>query len=65
MQQVFKTLPEDVEGWAKGAKGAAQKKIFRDCFTRVDPEAAPVIAKRHKTVHIDDEALFTQPIWPI
>lgn len=62
VQQVFKTLPEDVEGWAKGAKGAAQKKIFRDCFTRVDPEAAPVIAKRHKTVHIDDEALFTQPI---
>lgn len=62
VQQVFKTLPDDVEGWAKGAKGTAQKKILRDCFTRVDPEAAPVIAKRHKAVHIDDEALFTQPI---
>jgi type I restriction enzyme M protein len=48
VQQVFKTLPDDVEGWAKGAKGTAQKKIFRDCFTVVDPEAAPVIAKRHK-----------------
>jgi type I restriction enzyme M protein len=48
VQQVFKTLPDDVEGWAKGAKGTAQKKIFRDCFTTVDPEAAPVIAKRHK-----------------
>ncbi len=48
VQQVFKDLPDDVEGWAKGAKGTAQKKIFRDCFTTVDPEAAPVIAKRHK-----------------
>jgi type I restriction enzyme M protein len=48
VQQVFKTLPDDVEGWAKGAKGTAQKKIFRDCFTIVDPEAAPVIAKHHK-----------------
>ncbi len=48
VQQVFKTLPDDIEGWAKGAKGTAQKKIFRDCFTTTDPEAAPVIAKRHK-----------------
>lgn len=48
VQQVFKDLPDDVEGWTKGAKGTAQKKIFRDCFTVVDPEAAPVIAKRHK-----------------
>lgn len=48
VQQVFKDLPDDVEGWSKGAKGAAQKKIFRDCFTTTDPDAAPVIAKRHK-----------------
>ncbi|MBK1644462.1 DNA methyltransferase [Thiocapsa imhoffii] len=48
VQQVFKNLPGDIEGWAKGAKGSAQKKIFRDCFTTTDPEAAPVIAKRHK-----------------
>ncbi|MEB5973251.1 type I restriction-modification system subunit M [Pantoea dispersa] len=48
VQRVFKDLPNDVEGWAKGAKGSAQKKIFRDCFTVADPEAAPVIAKRHK-----------------
>lgn len=45
VQQAFKNLPNDVEGWAKGAKGTAQKKIFRDCFTTVDPEAEPVIAK--------------------
>jgi len=32
--------------WALGAKGSKQKKFFRDCFTVVDPEAAPVIAKR-------------------
>ncbi len=48
VQQVFETLPDDVEGWAKGAKGTAQRKIFRDCFTTVDPDAAPVIAKHHK-----------------
>ena len=48
VQQVFKALPDDIEGWTKGAKGTAQKKIFRDCFTAVDPEAAPVIAKHHK-----------------
>ena len=58
VQQVFKTLPDDVEGWAKGAKGTAQKKIFRDCFTAVDPEAAPVIAKHHKVESLDRAALF-------
>lgn len=58
VQQVFKDLPDDVEGWVKGAKGTAQKKIFRDCFTVVDPEAAPVIAKRHKVESLDCAALF-------
>jgi type I restriction enzyme M protein len=58
VQQVFKTLPDDAEGWAKGAKGTAQKKIFRDCFTVVDPEAAPVIAKHHKIEPLDRAALF-------
>ena len=48
-------LPDDVEGWAKGAKGTAQKKIFRDCFTAVDPEAEPVIAKQHKVEPLDRE----------
>jgi type I restriction enzyme M protein len=65
VQQVFKHLPDDVEGWAKGAKGAAQKKIFRECFTMVDPEAAPVIAKRYKKgdVAIGSE-LFPQQTLP-
>lgn len=58
VQQVFKTLPDDVEGWAKGAKGTAQKKIFRDCFTVVDTEAEPVIAKHHKVEPLDRTALF-------
>jgi type I restriction enzyme M protein len=58
VQKVFKDLPDDVEGWAKGAKGTAQKKIFRDCFTVVDPEAAPVIAKHHKVEPPDRTALF-------
>lgn len=47
VQKVFKSLPDEMEGWAKGAKGSVQKKIFRDCFTSVNPEAAPVIAKRY------------------
>jgi len=58
IQQEFKALPDDVEGWAKGAKGMAQKKIFRECFTTVDPDAAPVIAKHHKAVPLDRAALF-------
>ena len=51
-------LPDEVGGWAKGAKGTAQKKIFRDCFTTVDPEAAPVIARHHKIEPLDLAALF-------
>lgn len=58
VQQVFKDLPDDVEGWAKGAKGTAQKKIFRECFTTVDPEAEPVIAKHRKAEPLDRDALF-------
>ncbi len=58
VQQAVKALPGDVEGWSKGAKGAAQKKIFRDCFTTVDPEAVPVIAKHHKAEPLDRAALF-------
>lgn len=57
-QQVFKTLPDDIEAWAKGAKGTAQKNIFRDCFTVVDPEAEPVIDKHHKIEPLDCAALF-------
>ena len=64
VQQVFKTLPDDVEGWAKGARGTAQKKIFRDCFTVVDPEAEPVIAKRHTVEPIDRAALFPSQTLP-
>jgi type I restriction enzyme M protein len=58
VQKAFKTVPDDVEVWAKGAKGSAQKKIFRDCFATVDPEAAPVIAKRHKVMPLEMAALF-------
>ena len=64
VQRVFKTLPDDVEGWAKGARGSAQKTIFRDCFTVVDPEADPVIAKRHTVEPIDRAALFPSQTLP-
>jgi type I restriction enzyme M protein len=57
VQKIVKRLPYD-QGWTKGAKGTAQKKAFRDAFTEVDPEAAPVIVKEHKKVELDLEALF-------
>jgi type I restriction enzyme M protein len=67
VQQMVKDLPDDVEGWANGAKGTAQKKIFRECFTTVDPEAAPVIAKRHKKgdVSIGSEWFPQQTLPPL
>jgi type I restriction enzyme M protein len=58
VQKIVKGLPDDLEGWATGAKGTAQKKLFRDAFTRVEPEAAPVIAKHHKIEGLDTAALF-------
>ncbi|HBA67386.1 MAG TPA: DNA methyltransferase, partial [Methylococcaceae bacterium] len=58
VQNIFKTMPDDTEGWAKGAKGTAQKKFFRDAFTIVDPGAKPVIAKLHKAETPDIAALF-------
>ncbi|WP_145247439.1 type I restriction-modification system subunit M [Pseudomonas oryzihabitans] len=65
VQQVFKHLPRNVEGWTKGVKGTAQKKIFRECFTVTDPDAAPVIAKRHKKGEFSASSeLFPQQILP-
>ena len=64
VQQVFKALPDDMEGWAKGAKGTAQKRIFRDCFTTLDPQAAPVIARHHKLEPLDRAALFPDQTLP-
>jgi type I restriction enzyme M protein len=63
-QQVVKTLPADIAGWTTGAKGTAQKKIFRDCFATVDPEAAPVIAKHHKIAPLDRAAVFPAQTLP-
>jgi type I restriction enzyme M protein len=64
VQGLFKRLPRGIEGWAKGAKGTAQKKIFRECFTSVDPEAAPVIAKYHKTLSLRPDDLFPNQALP-
>lgn len=58
VQKVVKALPDDVDGWTPGAKGTAQKKIFRDCFTTVDAEAAPVVAKHYKGDVLGDTQLF-------
>jgi len=53
-----------VDGWSSGAKGTAQKKAFRIAFTQVDPGAKPVIAKRHKPIKLDINALFPAQTLP-
>ena len=58
VQKIVKTLPDDETGWTAGAKGTAQKKLFREVFTEVDPEAEPVIAKQHKNEKLDIAGLF-------
>jgi type I restriction enzyme M protein len=58
VQDIVKALPADMEGWTKGAKGIAQKKLFRDAFTTVEPSAKPVIAKLHKVEPLNIAALF-------
>lgn len=57
VQNIVKTLPDD-QGWAKGGKGTAQRKIFRECFASVDPDAEPVVATRHKDDPLGSEDLF-------
>ena len=64
VQRIVKTLPDNVEGWIKGAKGTAQKKLFREVFTETDPEAEPVIAKHHKVEGLDTAALFPSQTLP-
>ncbi len=58
VQKIVKDIPDNMDGWLNGAKGTAQRKAFRIAFTRVDPEAMPVVAKRHKPVKLDIDALF-------
>jgi type I restriction enzyme M protein len=64
VQKIIKGLPDDVEGWARGGKGTAQKKVFRDVFTVVDPGAEPVIAKVHKQAALDTGVLFPDQTLP-
>jgi type I restriction enzyme M protein len=64
VQGLLKRVPRGIEGWTKGPKGTAQKKIFRDCFTSVDPESAPVIAKQHKTLMLRRDDLFPNQTLP-
>jgi type I restriction enzyme M protein len=47
-------------GWTTGSKGTAQKKLFREAFTTVDPEADPVIAGYRKVEGVDIDDLFPQ-----
>ena len=62
VQKIVKSLPDD-QGWAKGAKGTAQKKAFREAFTEVNAKAVPVVAKEHKKVELDFAALFPGQDW--
>ncbi len=58
VQKIVKNLPEDIDGWSKGARGTAQRKAFRDVFTVVHPEASPVVAKWFRPANLDFESLF-------
>jgi type I restriction enzyme M protein len=61
VQQIFK----DCEvGWAAGAKGSNQKKFFRDCFTEIDPDAVPVIAKWGSAAGVVDAKDFPNQVVP-
>lgn len=60
VQEIFKAQG----GWAKGAKGTAQKKLFRELFTTVDPDAESVIAKQGKQDVPDADALFPGQVLP-
>ncbi len=64
VQRVVKALPDQASGWTPGAKGTAQKKIFREVFTEVDPAAEPVIAKQQKIEVLDAETLFPDQTLP-
>ncbi len=44
----IQAIVKDNGGWARGTKGTAQKKLFREIFTETDPDAEPVIAKQGK-----------------
>jgi type I restriction enzyme M protein len=65
VQKIVKRLPDNADGWTKGAKGTAQKKAFREAFTEVDSDAAPVIAKRSTAVeNAVSSKLFPNQVLP-
>lgn len=52
-------------GWTKGARGTAQRKLFRDAFTTVDPEAEPVMGRNTKGLSkVITPALFPRQALP-
>jgi len=61
VQRVFRKLPAGATGWAAGARGTAQKKAFRDCFTTRDPAAAPLVAKQYRSIPPELSALAANP----
>jgi len=48
--QTVQNIVKEEGGWSKGAKGTAERKLFREVFTQIDPDAEPVIAKRSKNL---------------
>jgi type I restriction enzyme M protein len=64
VQRVVKALPDQASGWTPGAKGTAQKKIFREVFTEVDPAAEPVIVRHQKIEALDTKTLFPDQTLP-
>lgn len=55
--KVWETVQEVAEN-EKMKWTSASKKLFRGCYTTVDPDADPVIAKRRKKFEFDAKAAF-------
>ena len=61
----IRTIVDGCEiGWSAGPDGTRQKKFFRDCFTKTDSKAAPVIAKLAAFPKLDTAILFPGQILP-
>ena len=63
-KRVEKIVKDSDSEWTKGAKGTAQKKLFRDLFTETDPKAKPVIAKHGKRTRAVRYADFPEQTLP-
>jgi len=62
--EILRIVKDCELGWDSEPDGTSQKKFFRDCFTKTDPEAEPVIAKLSGSSKLDSAVLFPDQILP-